>query len=121
VTGGFWDSVYSGAFGQVRAGLQYSYMQRNFFPGTVGLPKGSAPLGADTNVSRVTASLRAQRFAESTAFRLRTLAHLAEVGALLTQILARRCADCATKATKRRNQNWIDRWAKIVLPHLATV
>jgi hypothetical protein len=63
VTGGFWDTVYSGAFGQVRAGMQYSFVQRDFFPGTVGLPRGSAPLGADTNVNTIMASLRYYPFA----------------------------------------------------------
>ncbi|MGP0060735.1 MAG: hypothetical protein ACLPID_15755 [Beijerinckiaceae bacterium] len=41
VTGGFWDKIYSGAYGSVRAGLQYSYIRRDLFQGTgssAGLP-----------------------------------------------------------------------------------
>ena len=34
VTGGMWDKVYKGSFGEVRAGLQYSYTQRDLFSGT---------------------------------------------------------------------------------------
>jgi outer membrane murein-binding lipoprotein Lpp len=58
VTAGFWDKVYSGVFGSVRVGVQYSYIQRDFFPGTVGLPAGSAPLAANTNENVVMASFR---------------------------------------------------------------
>lgn len=31
ITGGFWDKVYSGSFGEVRVGLQYSFTQRDIF------------------------------------------------------------------------------------------
>ena len=31
VTGGMWDKVYKGSFGEVRVGLQYSYSQRDVF------------------------------------------------------------------------------------------
>ncbi len=31
VSGGFWDKVYSGNYGEVRVGLQYSYTQRDLF------------------------------------------------------------------------------------------
>ncbi len=31
LTGGFWDKVYSGNFGEVRVGVQYSYSRRDFF------------------------------------------------------------------------------------------
>ncbi|WP_026607055.1 hypothetical protein [Methylocapsa acidiphila] len=31
VTGGLWDKVYKGAFGEVRVGLQYSFTQRDVF------------------------------------------------------------------------------------------
>jgi hypothetical protein len=33
VTGGLWDKVYKGDFGEVRLGLQYSYTQRELFAG----------------------------------------------------------------------------------------
>jgi hypothetical protein len=36
LTGGFWDKVYQGAFGSVRVGLQYAYIQDDLFPGTGG-------------------------------------------------------------------------------------
>jgi hypothetical protein len=48
LTGGLWDKVYEGAFGSVRVGVQYEYIQRELFPGTgttaplapfVGTPK----------------------------------------------------------------------------------
>lgn len=31
VTGGLWDKIYEGAFGSVRVGLQYSYIEREIF------------------------------------------------------------------------------------------
>ncbi|MHB8885151.1 MAG: hypothetical protein ACYC5H_08675 [Methylovirgula sp.] len=34
ITGGFWDKLYQGGFGTVRAGMQYSYTQRQLFPGS---------------------------------------------------------------------------------------
>ncbi len=36
ITGGLWDTVYSGPFGQVRAGLQYAYAQKFSFQGVGG-------------------------------------------------------------------------------------
>jgi hypothetical protein len=36
VTVGFWDKVWSGSFGQVRFGLQYSHTQLLAFPGVAG-------------------------------------------------------------------------------------
>lgn len=36
ITGGLWDKVYQGSFGQVRVGLQYSYTQLTAFPGATG-------------------------------------------------------------------------------------
>lgn len=41
LTGGFWDKVYSGAFGSIKVGMQYEYIQRELFQGfgnTTGLP-----------------------------------------------------------------------------------
>ncbi len=41
ITGGFWDKIYEGGFGQVRVGVQYSYTQRELFAGSgssAGLP-----------------------------------------------------------------------------------
>ncbi len=34
LTTGFWDKVYEGAFGSVRVGLQYAYIQNDLFPGS---------------------------------------------------------------------------------------
>jgi len=40
ITGGLWDKVYTGSFGQVRVGLQYSYTELTAFSGaTGGAPK----------------------------------------------------------------------------------
>jgi len=40
ITGGLWDKIYTGPFGQVRVGLQYSYTQLTAFAGaTGGAPK----------------------------------------------------------------------------------
>ena len=40
ITGGLWDKVYQGSFGQVRIGLQYSYTELTAFSGaTGGAPK----------------------------------------------------------------------------------
>ena len=59
VTGGFWDKVYEGAFGSVRVGLEYEYIQRELFAGTGhsdGLP---AIVGSPTfNENAVYASFR---------------------------------------------------------------
>jgi hypothetical protein len=65
ITAGFWDKIYSGSFGDVRVGVQYSYIQRDFFPGTGGLPVGSAPLAASTNENVVMASFRYYPFTET--------------------------------------------------------
>ncbi|WP_395667133.1 hypothetical protein [Methylocella sp.] len=39
ITGGFWDKIYQGSFGQLRAGLQYSYTQKASFNGVGGTAK----------------------------------------------------------------------------------
>lgn len=40
ITGGLWDKIYTGSFGQVRVGLQYSYTELTAFAGaTGGAPK----------------------------------------------------------------------------------
>ena len=36
ITGGMWDKLYKGTFGEVRAGLQYSYTERELFQGNGG-------------------------------------------------------------------------------------
>ncbi len=42
LTAGAWDTVYSGPFGQLRGGLQYSYTQRTAFSSLIGgAPKAS--------------------------------------------------------------------------------
>jgi len=40
VTVGFWHKPYSGGYGQVRYGLQYSHTERKSFPGVGGEPTG---------------------------------------------------------------------------------
>ncbi len=44
VTGGMWDKLYKGAFGEVRVGLQYSYTKRELFQGN-GTTAPAAALG----------------------------------------------------------------------------
>jgi hypothetical protein len=36
ITGGFWNKIYDGRFGSLRAGVQYSFTQRISFPGVGG-------------------------------------------------------------------------------------
>lgn len=36
ITAGFWDKLYKGAYGEVRAGVQYSYTKRELFPSVTG-------------------------------------------------------------------------------------
>lgn len=56
VSVGLWDNLYKGAFGELRAGLQYSYTKRDLFSGTGG---GSpVPVGNSTDDHMVFASLR---------------------------------------------------------------
>ena len=45
LTGGFWDKVYKGSFGEVRVGAQYSYTQRDVFRTT------ATPANATTNAA----------------------------------------------------------------------
>lgn len=37
ITGGFWDKIYQGPFGQLRAGMQYSYTLKSSFAGLGGV------------------------------------------------------------------------------------
>ncbi|MEJ0091888.1 MAG: hypothetical protein WDN46_00090 [Methylocella sp.] len=50
ITAGFWDTIYSGPFGQFRAGLQYAYVQKFSFQGFGG--------GAKAEENSVFTSLR---------------------------------------------------------------
>ena len=43
LTGGMWDKIYKGSFGEVRVGVQYSYTQRELFSGN-----GTTTIGANT-------------------------------------------------------------------------
>jgi hypothetical protein len=46
VTAGLWDKVYQGAFGSIKVGVQYEYIQRELFPTTAGsveVPSYSTP------------------------------------------------------------------------------
>jgi len=59
LTGGLWDKVYQGAFGSVRVGLQYEYIQRELFPGTGTTKPLTAFVGTPTfNENAVYASFR---------------------------------------------------------------
>ena len=46
VTIGFWDKVYTGSFGQVRVGIQYSHTDLYAFPGVAGTNSAGFPPGA---------------------------------------------------------------------------
>lgn len=54
LTGGMWDKIYKGSFGEVRVGLQYSYTQRELFSGTGAvaplLPLAFSPRQNDQSV-----------------------------------------------------------------------
>ena len=39
LSAGFWDKLFTGPWGQVRLGLQYSYIERNAFSGIGGAPQ----------------------------------------------------------------------------------
>ena len=43
VTGGMWDNIYRGSFGQVRVGLQYSFTERQIFNSPGGSPYPVVP------------------------------------------------------------------------------
>ncbi|ACK52313.1 conserved hypothetical protein [Methylocella silvestris BL2] len=45
LTGGFWQKIYQGAFGQLRAGLQYSFTQKYSFQGIGGGAKAQENMG----------------------------------------------------------------------------
>lgn len=47
ITGGLWDKLYQGSFGQVRVGLQYSHTERKAFPDAA---TGFAPIGKEDMV-----------------------------------------------------------------------
>lgn len=61
ISSGFWDKFYQGPLGELRAGVQYSYVKKELFPGTGG--GVAAPLGASTDDHIVMASLRYYPFA----------------------------------------------------------
>ena len=62
ITGGMWDKLYRGSFGELRAGVQYSYTQRDLFAGTTnanGIGTTTAPLvSAKTSEHILETSLR---------------------------------------------------------------
>ncbi len=62
ITGGMWDKLYKGSYGELRAGVQYSYTQRSLFAATTnanGIGTTAAPLvSAKTNDQIVETSLR---------------------------------------------------------------
>jgi hypothetical protein len=61
ITGGVWDKVYQGSFGEARIGVQYSYTKKELFPGAVNA--ASPTLGASTDDNVVLLSLRYYPFA----------------------------------------------------------
>ncbi len=62
VTGGVWDKLYRGSYGELRAGVQYSFTQRSLFAATTnanGIGTAAAPLvSAKANESIIETSLR---------------------------------------------------------------
>ena len=54
ITGGFWDKIYSGDYGRLQVGMQYSYTQRISFPGSWGTGTTASSAGA-SNIGGVTA------------------------------------------------------------------
>jgi hypothetical protein len=63
LTGGMWDKIYKGAFGEVRVGLQYSYTQRELFSGNGstavgGIPQNPLASSPHQNESTVMTSFR---------------------------------------------------------------
>lgn len=62
ITGGFWDKLYKGAFGEVRVGAQYSFTERQLFAATAnanGVPTAAEPrIAANANAHTILTSLR---------------------------------------------------------------
>ena len=62
ITGGFWDKLYKGAFGEVRVGAQYSFTQRELFAATAaanGIATAAAPVtSARANNNTILTSFR---------------------------------------------------------------
>ena len=48
VTAGFWDKIYKGSFGEVRAGVQYQFNERQIFNTAVGYPGTAAVTSANS-------------------------------------------------------------------------
>ena len=68
LTGGMWDKIYKGAFGEVRVGVQYSYTQRELFQGNSNF--GLAPTGtAGTAVASLPFSPKQNEQTVLTSFR----------------------------------------------------
>ena len=61
-TGGMWDKLYKGSFGEVRVGVQYSYTERFLFSGTTnanGIATAAAPMvAARANDNTILTSFR---------------------------------------------------------------
>ena len=55
ITGGMWDKIYKGSYGEVRAGIQYSYTRRSLFETQV---PGAVAYSPHANDSFVLTSLR---------------------------------------------------------------
>ena len=62
VTAGMWDKIYRGSYGELRAGVQYSYTERHLFAATTnanGISTATAPLvSARANENMIETSLR---------------------------------------------------------------
>ncbi len=64
ITTGFWKKFYKGAAGEMKAGLQYSYTNRQLFEGTGGVAGNNpASVGYKTHSHMVFASIRYYPFA----------------------------------------------------------
>ena len=64
LTGGMWDKIYKGSFGEIRVGVQYSYTQRQLFQGNSafggagGTTNQILPFAPNQNDQLVLTSLR---------------------------------------------------------------
>lgn len=58
ITGGFWDKIYKGGFGEVRLGLQYSYTQRQLFAGSGPTAATALPFAPKQDDQAVLTSFR---------------------------------------------------------------
>jgi hypothetical protein len=58
LTLGFWHKIYQGEHGRIQWGLQYSYLVKNAWSGTGGVPTGGAAIGPKANDNMIWTSFR---------------------------------------------------------------